>query len=139
MLRAMRFSVLSNMMDGISPVNWLLEMLITCMGLVIDGSLWRLPFRLLIEADIKTTMLLDNNTSAGSPPERELNHKLRLNKLVISPSDCKMRPSRPVEASEISVTEPSALQVIPFHTQQFVPFLQEVLRPESPTIAPGQT
>jgi hypothetical protein len=50
-----------------------------------------------------------------------------------------MRPSRPVEASEISVTEPSALQVIPFHTQQVVPFLQEVLRPESPAIAPGQT
>uniref|UniRef100_A0A804P4F2 Uncharacterized protein n=1 Tax=Zea mays TaxID=4577 RepID=A0A804P4F2_MAIZE len=42
-----------------------------------------------------------------------------------------MRPSRPREASETSVTAPSASQVMPFHVHQSVPFLQEVARPES--------
>jgi len=118
-------------MDGISPVNWLLEMLITCIGCpVVDGSLWRSPFRLL-KLTSKTTMLLDHNSSAGRPPESELHDRLRLSRLVMLPSDGEIRPSRPMEASEISVTAPSASQVIPFHVQQFVPFLQEVLRPES--------
>lgn len=132
MLIATRFSMLSNVVDGICPANLLLEMLITCIGRpVVDGSLWRSPFRLL-KLTSKTTMLLDNNSSSGRSPESELHDRLRLNMLVRFPSDAdEMRPSRLMEASEISLTASSASQMMPFHMQQFVSFLQEAVRPES--------
>jgi hypothetical protein len=131
MLRATRFSMLSNVVDGICPANLLLEILITCIGRpVVDGSSRRSPFRLL-KLTSKTTMLLDNNSSDGRSPESELHDRLRLNKLVRFPSDGEINPSRPMEASEISLTASLASQMMPFHTQQFVSFLQEAVRPES--------
>ncbi|CAL4889952.1 unnamed protein product [Urochloa decumbens] len=131
MLRATRFSILSNVVDGIFPVNRLLEMSITCIGRpVVDGSLWRSPFRLL-KLTSKKIMLLERNSSAGRSPESELHDKLTFMSLVRFPSDDEMLPSRPMEASEISLTASSASQTMPFHMQQFVPFLQEVVRPES--------
>ncbi|TVU33424.1 hypothetical protein EJB05_25241 [Eragrostis curvula] len=128
--RAPSFFIFSNMVDGNCPVKKLLEMLITSISRPrMDGSLWRSPWRLL-KLTSSATMLLCNNNSAGIWPESELCDRLRLSKLVRLPRDGEMLPSRPMEASEVSVTRPSVSQVMPSHMQQFVSFCHKVVRPE---------
>ena len=77
----------------------------------------------MLKLTSRTSTLLDNSSSAGRPPERELSDRLRRSRLGISPSAGEMRPSRPRETSETSVTASSASQVMPFHAHQSVSFL----------------
>ncbi|GJM90235.1 hypothetical protein PR202_ga06496 [Eleusine coracana subsp. coracana] len=72
-------------------------------------------------------MLLPSNNFVGGLPESELHDRLRLNKRVRFPSDGEMLPSRPMEASEMFVTSPFALEVMPSHMQQFVSLRHEVV------------
>ncbi|OEL16811.1 hypothetical protein BAE44_0022169 [Dichanthelium oligosanthes] len=47
------------------------------------------------------------------------------------PKDGEISPSRPLDARETSVTYPFALQVMPSHVQQSVPFFHDAARPPS--------
>uniref|UniRef100_A0A0E0CFT0 Uncharacterized protein n=1 Tax=Oryza meridionalis TaxID=40149 RepID=A0A0E0CFT0_9ORYZ len=76
-------------------------------------------------------MLPEDISSAGRLPESELYDKLRRDKLVSSPSDGEIFPSRPLEARETSITAPSSLQVMPTHAQQFATFRHDMARPLS--------
>ncbi|PVH65616.1 hypothetical protein PAHAL_1G038600 [Panicum hallii] len=130
MLRAARFFMLPNVVDGKYPVNKLLEILITFILLSgVDCSSWNSPLSLL-KLTSRTIMLLDSSSSSGNPPESELPERLSLNRLVRLPSEGDMCPSRPREAIEMSMTAPSILQMMPSHKQQFVSFCHEVGRPE---------
>lgn len=53
---------------------------------------------------------------------------MRCNSPVRLPRDGEMRPWRPLEANETSVTVPSLLQLMPSHLQQSMPFTHDVLR-----------
>uniref|UniRef100_A0A0E0G1G9 Uncharacterized protein n=1 Tax=Oryza nivara TaxID=4536 RepID=A0A0E0G1G9_ORYNI len=90
----------------------------------------RSPLRRL-KLTSRTTMLPEDISSAGRPPDRELYDRLRRNKLVSSPSDGAICPSRPLEVRRTSMTAPSSLQVMPSHTQQFVPFCHDMAMPPS--------
>uniref|UniRef100_A0A0D3GK74 Uncharacterized protein n=1 Tax=Oryza barthii TaxID=65489 RepID=A0A0D3GK74_9ORYZ len=71
-----------------------------------------------VEADVK------NDDTSG---EQQF-HWLRCNSPVRLPRDGEMRPWRPLEANETSVTVPSLLQLMPSHLQQSMPFTHDVLR-----------
>ncbi|KAF2943148.1 hypothetical protein DAI22_02g045001 [Oryza sativa Japonica Group] len=131
-LIATRFLIFSHVMDGNSPVNRLLEIFSTCSGLSdTDGfNSCRSPLRRL-KLTSRTTMLPEDISSAGRPPDRELYDRLRRDKLVSSPSDGAICPSRPLEVRRTSMTAPSSLQVMPSHTQQFVPFCHDMAMPPS--------
>uniref|UniRef100_A0A0D3F0W8 Protein kinase domain-containing protein n=1 Tax=Oryza barthii TaxID=65489 RepID=A0A0D3F0W8_9ORYZ len=90
----------------------------------------RSPLRRL-KLTSRTTMLPEDISSAGKPPDRELYDRLRRDKLVSSPSDGAICPSRPLEVRRTSMTAPSSLQVMPSHTQQFVPFCHDMAMPPS--------
>lgn len=79
----------------------------------------------------RTVMLLDAINSSGKPPDSELWDRLRRSRPVRLPRDGEIRPSRPLEASETSVTVPSALQVTPSHLQQSAAFHHDTARPPS--------
>uniref|UniRef100_A0A0E0CFU4 Uncharacterized protein n=2 Tax=Oryza meridionalis TaxID=40149 RepID=A0A0E0CFU4_9ORYZ len=131
-LIATRFLIFSHVMDGNSPVNRLLEIFSTCSGRSdTDGfNSCRSPLRRL-KLTSRTTMLPEDISSAGRPPDRELYDRLRRDKLVSSPSDGAICPSRPLEVRRTSMTAPSSLQVMPSHTQQFVPFCHDMAMPPS--------
>ncbi|KAK3156040.1 hypothetical protein QOZ80_2AG0102010 [Eleusine coracana subsp. coracana] len=80
-----------------------------------------------------TMMLLEASSSDGRSPENELYDRLRCCRLVRLPRDGERRPSRPLNAREISVTAPLPLppQVMPSHLQQFEPLRQDAARPLS--------
>uniref|UniRef100_I1NXE8 Uncharacterized protein n=1 Tax=Oryza glaberrima TaxID=4538 RepID=I1NXE8_ORYGL len=78
-------------------------------------------------------MLLDDtNPSNGSSPDSELCERLSCSRPVRLPRDGEICPSRALEASKISAILMSALQVMPSHVQQFVPFRHDAERPPSP-------
>uniref|UniRef100_A0A0E0JVP6 Uncharacterized protein n=1 Tax=Oryza punctata TaxID=4537 RepID=A0A0E0JVP6_ORYPU len=95
-----------------------------------DAESGRSPLRWL-KLISRTTMLPEDISSAGRPPESELYDKLRRDKLVSSRSDGEIFPSRPLEAREISMTTPSSLQVMPSHAQQFTTFCHDMAMPLS--------
>uniref|UniRef100_A0A0E0CFS5 Uncharacterized protein n=1 Tax=Oryza meridionalis TaxID=40149 RepID=A0A0E0CFS5_9ORYZ len=127
-----RFFIISHVADGNCPVNELLEMFSTWRGRtgVEDGSSCISPLRWL-KLMSRTVMLLDAINSSGKPPDSELWDRLRRSRLVRLPRDGEIRPSRPLEASETSVTVPSALQVTPSHWQQSAAFRHDTARPPS--------
>uniref|UniRef100_A0A0D9YMH4 Uncharacterized protein n=1 Tax=Oryza glumipatula TaxID=40148 RepID=A0A0D9YMH4_9ORYZ len=102
-LIATRFLIFSHVMDVNSPVNRLLEIFSTCSGRSdTDGfNSCRSPLRRL-KLTSRTTMLPEDISSAGRPPDRELYDRLRRDKLVM-----------------------------PSHTQQFVPFCHDMAMPPS--------
>ncbi|KAM3295418.1 hypothetical protein ACQJBY_037984 [Aegilops geniculata] len=105
----------------------------TCSGRagVEDGSFCMSPPRRL-KLTSRTMMLSDDASSSGRPPDSELCDRLRRSRPARLPSDGDTCPSRPFEASETSVTDPSAPQVIPSHTQQSVLFrIHDAARPPS--------
>ncbi|KAF7088799.1 hypothetical protein CFC21_091869 [Triticum aestivum] len=105
----------------------------TCRGRagVEDGSSSMSPPRRL-KLTSRTMMLSDDASSSGRPPDSELWDRLTRSRPARLPSEGDKSPSRPFEASETSVTEPSALQAIPSHTQQSVLFrLHDAARPPS--------
>uniref|UniRef100_A0A0E0G1C8 Uncharacterized protein n=1 Tax=Oryza nivara TaxID=4536 RepID=A0A0E0G1C8_ORYNI len=127
-----RFFIISHVADGNCPVNELLEMFSTWRGRtgVEDGSSCISPLRWL-KLMSRTVMLLDAINSSGKPPDSELWDRLRRSRPVRLPRDGEIRPSRPLEASETSVTVPSALQVTPSHLQQSAAFRHDTARPPS--------
>uniref|UniRef100_A0A0D9VCC7 Uncharacterized protein n=1 Tax=Leersia perrieri TaxID=77586 RepID=A0A0D9VCC7_9ORYZ len=116
--------------DENSPVNLLLEIFSTCSGLPAtdEFSSCRFPLRRL-KLTSRMTMLPEDSSSAGTPPENELCDRLRRDKLVSSPRDGEICPSRPLEASNSSITLPSVPQIIPSQVQQFVLFCHDTGRP----------
>jgi len=136
-LSTTRFFITSHVVDGNLPVNKLLEMFSTCRGRagVEDGSSLRPPVRRL-KLTSRTMMLLAETNSSGKPPDSELYDMLRHNRPVRLPRNGEMDPSRPREASKISVTVLFGLQVIPSQVQQSVSLCHDAVRPlscESPT------
>uniref|UniRef100_A0A0E0G1F8 Uncharacterized protein n=1 Tax=Oryza nivara TaxID=4536 RepID=A0A0E0G1F8_ORYNI len=128
-LMTTRFLIFSHVVDGKSPVNRLLEMFSTCSGQSHTdefNSCTSLPRRL--KQTSRTMMLLEDISSTGRPPESELYDRLRRDKLVSSPRDGEICPSRPLEDSSSSVTAPSMLQMIPSQVQQSVLFLHDMVR-----------
>ncbi|WVZ77874.1 hypothetical protein U9M48_025677 [Paspalum notatum var. saurae] len=108
-LSAIRFCISFHVVDVNYPVNKLLEMLSTCRGHwteVEDDSSCRSPLSRL-KLTSRTTMLLEDTNSSGRPPYNELPVRL--------PRDGAMRPSRPLDGRETSMT------VTPSHLQQPVP------------------
>ncbi|BAF08867.1 Os02g0515100 [Oryza sativa Japonica Group] len=131
-LIATRLLIFSHVVDGNAPVNRLLEIFSTWSGQSDDDestSCSSPPRRLKLTS--RTTMLPENISSGGSPPESELYDRLSRDKLVSSLRDDEMRPSRPLEASKILVTAPSTSQMIPSQVQQSVLFLHDAARPLS--------
>ncbi|WVZ77852.1 hypothetical protein U9M48_025665 [Paspalum notatum var. saurae] len=125
-LRAIKFRIPFHVVDVNCPVNMLLEMLSTCRGWgrwVEDCRSCRSPLSWL-KLTSRLTMLLDNTNSSGRPPESELPVRL--------PRDGVMRPSRPLDGSETSMTVLFPLQVTPSHLQQSVTCpCHDFARPES--------
>uniref|UniRef100_A0A0E0E5N6 Uncharacterized protein n=1 Tax=Oryza meridionalis TaxID=40149 RepID=A0A0E0E5N6_9ORYZ len=119
-LRATIFFITSHCFDENCPVNELLEIFSTWRGEppLGDSNSGREPSRRL-KLTSRTMMLLENNNSIG---------RLRCSSPVRLPRDGKMRPCRPLEANETSVTVPSLLQLMPSHLQQSMPFTHDVLR-----------
>jgi hypothetical protein len=140
-LRATRLLVFSHVVDGKDPVKKLLEMFSTCRGRgrreIDGGSSRRLPPRRL-KLTSRRTMLPEDMTSNGRPPLRELPDKLRRSMRLRLPRDGEMRPSRPLDARETSATSPSALQVMPSHVQQSVPFRHDAARPPPSRESPAR-
>uniref|UniRef100_A0A0D9VCC3 Uncharacterized protein n=1 Tax=Leersia perrieri TaxID=77586 RepID=A0A0D9VCC3_9ORYZ len=124
-LSATKLFIISHVANGNCPVKKLLEIGRTE---VEDGSSCISPLRPL-KLTSRTTMLLDTINSSGKPPDNELWDRLSRNRPVRLPRDGEICPSRPLEASETSVTVPSVLQVIPSHVQQSVAFRHETARP----------
>uniref|UniRef100_A0A0E0HUT9 Uncharacterized protein n=1 Tax=Oryza nivara TaxID=4536 RepID=A0A0E0HUT9_ORYNI len=119
-LRATIFFITSHCFDENCPVNELLEIFSTWRGEppLGDSNSGREPSRRL-KLTSRTMILLENNNSIG---------RLRCNSPVRLPRDGEMRPWRPLEANETSVTVPSLLQLMPSHLQQSMPFTHDVLR-----------
>jgi hypothetical protein len=131
-LSATRFPVFFHVADGKYPEKKLLEMFSTCSEhpAIDDGSSSRVPVRRL-KLTSRETMLLDEITSNGRPPPRELLDRLRRSMPLSPPRDGETCPSRPLDGKETSVTSPLALQVTPSHVQQLVPFRHDSARPPS--------
>jgi hypothetical protein len=130
---AIRFSIAFHAVDGNLPVNKLFEMFSTCRGRAVieDGSSFRPPFRRL-KLTSRTRMLLECTNSRGKPPDSELWDRSSRNRLVRLPRNGEMGPSRPREASKISVTVLlGLLQVMPSHMQQSMSLRHDGVRPPS--------
>nr|TKV96061.1 hypothetical protein SEVIR_9G404800v2 [Setaria viridis] len=131
-LSATRFLVFSHVVDGKDPVKKLLEMFSTCRGRPeIDGGSSRRPPPRRLKLTSRRTMLLEDITSDGRPPLRKLPDKFRRSMPLRLPRDDEMCPSRPLDARETSVTSLFALQVMPSHVQQSLPFRHGAERPPS--------
>uniref|UniRef100_A0A0E0JVQ5 Uncharacterized protein n=1 Tax=Oryza punctata TaxID=4537 RepID=A0A0E0JVQ5_ORYPU len=130
--RRMKLLIFSHVMDGNSPVNLLHEIFSTCSGWsdTDEFNSCRLPLRRL-KLTSMTMMLPEDISSSGRSPKSELYDRLRCDKLVSSPRDGEICPSRPLAARESSMTAPSPLQVIPSHAQQSVPFRHDIAMPPS--------
>ncbi|KAJ1270060.1 hypothetical protein BS78_06G025600, partial [Paspalum vaginatum] len=102
---AIRFCITSHVVYVNCPVNKLLEMLSTCRGCpeVEDGSSCKSSLSWL-KLRSMTRMPLEENSSSGRPPDRELQDKLRFSRPVRSPRDGEMCPSSPLEANEKPAT-----------------------------------
>uniref|UniRef100_A0A0E0LEY7 Uncharacterized protein n=1 Tax=Oryza punctata TaxID=4537 RepID=A0A0E0LEY7_ORYPU len=118
-LRATIFFITSHCFDENCPVNKLLEIFSTWRGKPPLGDSNSGRERRRLKLTSRTMMLLENNNSIG---------RLRCNSPVRLPRDGEMRPWRPLEANETSVTVPSLLQLMPSHLQQSKPFTHDVLR-----------
>jgi hypothetical protein len=87
-LSATRFPVFFHVADGKYPEKKLLEMFSTCSEhpAIDDGSSSRVPVRRL-KLTSRETMLLDEITSNGRPPPRELLDRLRRSMPLSPPRD----------------------------------------------------
>uniref|UniRef100_A0A0E0G1E0 Uncharacterized protein n=1 Tax=Oryza nivara TaxID=4536 RepID=A0A0E0G1E0_ORYNI len=110
--------------DYMEAVGYALE----CHWLRISGPL---VGKRRLKLTSRTTMLLVDISSDGSPPESKLYDRLSRDKLVSSLRDDEMHPCRPLEASNSSVTAPSSPQIIPSQVQQFGLFCHDTARPPS--------
>jgi hypothetical protein len=106
-LIAARFLVFSQIVDGNSPLNWLLEMFSTRNDRSgIDGrDSCRIPLRRL-KLTSRIVIVPEDISSDGRLPESELYDRLRRNKPLKLPRDGEMLPSNLLEAKVTSITTP---------------------------------
>uniref|UniRef100_A0A0E0JVR5 Uncharacterized protein n=1 Tax=Oryza punctata TaxID=4537 RepID=A0A0E0JVR5_ORYPU len=101
---------------------------------VSGGDSGRIPPRLL-KLMSRMTILPDDITSDGNPPDNELCDRFRCSKLDSLPRAGDMLPSSFLEANMTSVTVGTLpavlLQVMPSHEQQSLPCRHDAARPPS--------